>query len=239
MLKNLIALGAALAVLAAMPAAHAADPAPGTQVEQQADASAGSLKYWLWLPKDPPPTGAPLLVFLHGAGERGGNLALVKKHGPPKLVESTPELQSFIIVSPQCPPEQWWNIDHVKALVDAVAEKYKPDPARRYLTGLSMGGYATWAILAKHPDYFAAAIPICGGGQPANAEKFKNVPLRVFHGAKDEAVPLIRSQEMVDALKKAEAKDVELKVFPDLAHDSWTPVYADPKTYEWLLSQKK
>lgn len=215
------------------------EPAPGTQTAQSFTGSAGTVNYWLWLPKEIPAEGAPVLVFLHGAGERGDDLAMVKKHGPPKLVDSLPALHPFIIISPQCPKDQRWDVDLVKQLVDDVVEKRQGDRSRVYMTGLSMGGFGTWAITDKHPDFFAAAVPICGGGDPAQAAKIKDLPIRVFHGAKDEAVPLARSQEMVDALKAAGAKDVEFTVYPDLAHDSWTPTYADPKLYEWLLTKQR
>ena len=230
---------AALLAVTTSTAMAAAEPAPGIQVEQTFTAEAGTLRYWLWLPKDPPAEGAPLLVFLHGSGERGDDLAAVKRHGPPKLVESMPALQSFIVVSPQCPKDQRWDTDLVKALTDFVTERFKADRARLYLTGLSMGGYGTWAITAKYPDLFSAAVPICGGGDPAQASRIKDLPLRVFHGARDEAVPLARSQEMVDALKAAGATDVSLTVYPDLGHDSWTLTYADPKLYEWLLTKRR
>ena len=234
-----IAAWAALFAVTTTPAATAAEPAPGTQVEQSFTSDGRTLRYWLWLPKDPPAEGAPLLVFLHGSGERGDDLAAVKNHGPPKLVESMPALQSFIVVSPQCPKDQRWDVDLVKALTESVAKSFKADRARLYLTGLSMGGYGTWAITAKYPELFAAAVPICGGGDPAQASRIKDLPLRVFHGAKDEAVPLARGQEMVDALKAVGATDVSLTVYPDLAHDSWTPTYADPKLYEWLLTKRR
>lgn len=225
--------------VAAVGTVTGAEPAPGTQTAQSFAGPAGAMSYWLWLPKEAPAEGAPLLVFLHGSGERGDDLAVLKKHGPPKLVETMPALQSFIVVSPQCPKEKWWDVEMVKALTEAVAEKFKADRTRLYLTGLSMGGYATWGTTTKYPDLYAAAVPICGGGDPAQAARLKDLPIRVFHGAKDEAVPLARSQEMVDALKAAGAKDVEFKIYPDLAHDSWTPTYADPKLYEWLLTKQR
>lgn len=217
----------------------AAEPTPGTQTAQTFTAPGGTLHYWLWLPKEAPADGAPLLVFLHGAGERGDDLSVVKKHGPPKLVESMPALQPFILISPQCPKEQKWDVDLVKALTDSVVERYKPDHKRLYLTGLSMGGFGTWAITAKHPDFFAAAVPICGGGDPTQATRLKDLPIRVFHGAKDESVPLARSQEMVAALEAAGAKDVKFKIYPELAHDCWSTTYADPALYDWLLTKQR
>jgi len=217
----------------------ATEPEPGTQTRQSFTHGAGTMDYWLWLPKETPAEGAPLIVFLHGSGERGDDPSVVRKHGPPKLVESMPALQPFMVVSPQCPAGQWWDVEVIKALTDAVVAKFRPNPARLYLTGLSMGGYGTWALAAKYPDFFAAAVPVCGGGDPAQAGRIKDLPLRVYHGAKDEAVPLARSQEMVDALKAAGAADVELIVYPELAHDSWTPTYDDPGLYTWLLTKQR
>ncbi len=219
--------------------ASAQDPAPATQTAQTFTKDGKQLKYWLWLPKSAPAEGAPLLLSLHGSGERGDDLEKVKKHGPVKLVETLPDAQPFILVTPQCPAGQRWDIDLLRDLVEEVAARHGADRSRLTLTGLSMGGYATWAMTAKYPDLFAAALPICGGGNPDEAAKIKHLPIRVYHGAKDEAVPIERSREMVAALKKAGATDVELTVFPDLAHDSWTPVYADPETYAWLLKQRK
>lgn len=221
--------------------ASAADtlPEPGTQTAQEFSHEGKTVKYWLWRPKEAPAEGAPLLLFLHGAGERGDDLEKVKKHGPVKLVETTPAVQPFILVSPQCPAGVWWDVDLVRELVEHVAKTCQADRKRLYISGLSMGGFATWAITAKYPDLFAAAVPICGGGNPVDADKIKHIPFRIFHGAKDEAVPLARSQEMAEALEKAGAADVKLTVFPDLAHDSWTPVYSNAEIYEWLLQQRK
>ncbi|MFN0127862.1 MAG: prolyl oligopeptidase family serine peptidase [Verrucomicrobiales bacterium] len=232
-------LVAAVAGLIMASAVSAAEPTPGSQTAQSFTGSAGTMNYWLWLPKETPAEGAPVLVFLHGAGERGDDLAMVKKHGPPKLVDSLAALQPFIIISPQCPKEQRWSVGLVKQLVDHVVEKRQGDRTRVYITGLSMGGFGTWEITVQYPDFFAAAVPICGRGDPSQAAKIKDLPIRVFHGAKDEAVPLASSQEMVDALKAAGAEDVEFTVYPDLAHDSWTPTYADPKLYEWLLTKQR
>ena len=127
------------------------------------------IDYLLYLPKDYGKTQDkwPLMIFLHGAGERGSDLNKVKVHGPPKLVERGKGLP-FIIVSPQCPSGHWWptKVETVMALIDDIVEKYNVDESRIYLTGLSMGGYGTWAIACAHPERFAAIVPICGGGQP-------------------------------------------------------------------------
>lgn len=179
------------------------------------------------------------MLFLHGAGERGNNLKQLKKHGPPKIV--TRKELPFIIASPQCPKNDWWSdpqrIEGLNTLIDDLIKRYPIDKQRIYLTGLSMGGYGTWHLAAAYPDKFAAIAPICGGGNPKDAGKLANLPTWAFHGAKDNVVPLERSQEMVDALKKA-GGDVTFTVYPNANHDSWTKTYNNPELYKWLLSHK-
>jgi predicted peptidase len=179
----------------------------------------------------------PLMLFLHGAGERGDDLELVKKHGPPKMVETKPDFP-FILVSPQCPRDQWWEPMELSALLDAVVDEYKVDTDRIYVTGLSMGGFGSWALAAHEPKRFAAIVPICGGGEPLWARLFSHLPVWAFHGAKDSVVPLERSEEMVDALKKR-GSDVRLTVYPEAGHDAWTETYANPDLVTWLLQQKR
>ena len=181
----------------------------------------------------------PLLLFLHGAGERGNDLERVKKHGPPKLVEQGKPLP-FVVVSPQCPADGWWSSKPLElmALVDEIAAKYKIDQDRIYLTGLSMGGFGTWMLAAHAPDRFAAIVPICGGGEPLSARRLTQMPTWVFHGAKDPVVPLKRSEEMVESLKKLNG-NVKFTIYPEAGHDSWTEAYDNPELYEWLLQQRR
>ena len=178
----------------------------------------------------------PLVLFLHGSGESGSDLAKVKVHGPPKIVEAKGPFP-FILVSPQS-PGRGWNPDTLNALVDSIIKQYRVDKKRVYVTGLSMGGYGTWALGAAYPEKFAALAPICGGGNPADAAKLAQIPIWVFHGAKDSTVPLKRSEEMVEALKAA-GGNPKLTVYPDASHDSWTATYDNPEFYEWLLAQKR
>lgn len=201
------------------------------------------LKYLLYLPAA---YGAddrawPVMLFLHGAGERGDDIEQVKTHGPPKLVEGDPDFP-FILISPQCPRNHWWSDETMQqslaALLDDVCRRYAVDEGRLYVTGLSMGGYGTWSLAARQPDRFAAIAPICGGGDPQAAAGFAQVPAWVFHGAKDNVVPLERSEEMVQALRDAGA-EVRFTVYPDADHDSWTETYANPELYEWLLSHDR
>ena len=223
-------------------------PAPGTQTAQSVEVAAEkdgktTVHYWLALPpasEAKPAGGYPLMLLMHGAGERGTNLDIVKKHGPPKLIGEgkTPDLNKFIVVSPQCPEGRWWDLVAMKGLLDHIAKTQPVDQDRIILTGLSMGGFATWGLLAQYPDLAACAVPICGGGDPAKADKFKNVPIHVYHGAKDPAVALKKSEEMVEALKKAGGKP-EFTVYPEAGHDSWSQAYTDPKLFPWMLEQKK
>jgi len=122
--------------------------------------------------------------------------------------------------------------------VDDVTTKYKVDQDRIYLTGISMGGFGTWALAAYDADRFAAIIPICGGGEVISTRRLTRLPVWAFHGAKDPIVPLKRSEELVDALKKANG-NAKLTVYPDAFHDSWTATYDNPEIYEWLLAQKR
>ena len=178
----------------------------------------------------------PLVLFLHGAGESGNDLQKVKVHGPPKLVE-TKGAFPFILVSPQC-PGRGWNPDVLNAFVDTLIRKYCVEKDRVYVTGLSMGGYGTWALAAAHPEKFAAIAPICGGGSPADAPKLAPLPIWVFHGAQDPTVPLKRSEEMVEALRAA-GGNPKFTIYPEAGHDSWTATYENPEFYQWLLAQKR
>ena len=131
------------------------------------------------------------------------------------------------------------NVEKLGKMLDHILATTKADPERVYLTGLSMGGFGTWAWAAKEPQRFAAAIPICGGGDPKNAGKLTELPLWVFHGAKDNVVSLSRSQTMVDAIKEAGGTKVKLTVYPEAGHDSWTKTYNNPDIYKWLLQHRR
>ncbi len=220
-------------------AAEPPKPEPGKQLPQKLDRVVKvTLKYLLYLPEDYAQKDAwPLLLFLHGAGERGDDLDRVKVHGPPKLIAAGKQFP-LVCVSPQCPANRWWQSEDLTALVDEILEKYKVDKDRVYVTGLSMGGFGTWSLAAATPERFAALVPICGGGDPIWARRISHIPVWVFHGAKDSVVPLERSERMVEALQKAGGQ-VKFTVFPDAGHDSWTAAYNNPELYEWLLQQKR
>jgi predicted peptidase len=202
-----------------------------------------SANYLLYLPPGyrQSRTRWPLLMFLHGAGERGVDLGIVARHGPPRLVSREGRMFPFVMVSPQCPGDGWWSsarqIATLGALLDTIEARYRIDRRRIYVTGLSMGGFGTWGLAAAHPHRFAAIVPICGGGHPREAASIAHLPVWVFHGARDDAVPLARSQEMVAALKQAGGKP-RFTVYPAAGHDSWTATYAKPALYRWLLQQR-
>jgi len=178
----------------------------------------------------------PLLLFLHGAGERGDNLELVTKHGPPKLIKNGKKFP-FIVVSPQCPKGNWWKADGLDALLDDLISKHAVDESRIYCTGLSMGGFGTWALGGLNPKRFAALAPICGGGNWIDAREIAKKPVWVFHGAKDKVIPLTESERMVDTLKQR-GGNPRFTIYPEASHDSWTEAYNNPKLYEWFLSHK-
>jgi predicted peptidase len=181
----------------------------------------------------------PLVVFLHGAGERGDDNAAQLKHGVADFArEDRRKKHPCFLIAPQCPKNQFWNGDLVLALIDAVAKEFPVDKKRIYVTGLSMGGYATWDLLGRKPDLFAAAIPICGGGDVKKAEKFAKVSIWCFHGDKDGAVKVESSRSMIKALEKASGKP-KYTEYEGVGHDSWTRTYSDEKVHEWLFAQKK
>lgn len=197
-----------------------------------------TLDYLLFLPQgyEQSKKKWPLMLFLHGSGESGHDLAKVKAHGPPKIVETKPDFP-FILVSPQS-PGRGWNPETLNGLLDEIIRTYRVDADRVYLTGLSMGGFGSWELAAAHPEKFAAVAPICGGGNPQDASKLAKLPIWVFHGAKDPVVPIQRSKDMVEALKAA-GSNVKFTIYPEAQHDSWTETYNNPEFYQWLSEQKR
>ena len=226
--------------------AHAADaPKPGEQAAEHFEKQVPvTLDYQLYLPaeygKD---TGKkwPLIMFLHGSGESGSDVNKVKTHGPPKLIAQNADspVKQFIVVSPQCPAaRQGWNVFSLNALLDDVLAKYSVDQDRVYLTGLSMGGFGTWEWASRNSDRFAAIAPMCGGGNPANVRRLATLPIWVFHGDADPTVPVKNSDDMVEALKKANA-DVKYTRYPGVGHDCWTRSYNNSELFEWMLTHKR
>ena len=173
--------------------------------------------------------------------ERGDDIQVVAKHGPPNLAGAAIMDLPFIVVTPQCPKGAWWNdpdqLNILSQLITEIEATYRIDKRRIYLTGLSMGGYGTWHLAAMEPDRFAAIAPICGGGNPRDAERIKDIPTWVFHGARDNVVPISESDKMVQAVRNAGANPI-FTIYPKAGHDSWTESYANRDLYRWFLKQQ-
>jgi predicted peptidase len=222
------------------------------------DGQGGRLPYRLLAPKEVNPGEKyPLVLFFHGAGECGTDNAKQLVHGMNDFAsDEIMETYPAYVVAPQCPEgEQWvdtpWSADaHTMKekptdalrqslqLVETLAKEFPVDTRRLYITGLSMGGFGVWDAIQRHPDRFAAAVPICSGGDPAYAGKIKQVPIWAFHGDSDAAVKPNRSREMIEALKEAGGTP-KYTEYEKTGHDSWTKTYADPHMYEWVFAQKR
>lgn len=246
-----------LMVAACLPAQLSA-AAEDFEAKTYAHADGKILSYRIHIPRNQNPAKKlPLILLFHGAGERGDdNLRQLRHGGEAMMAYVNKTTTPVIILAPQCPNgKQWvdtpWGADShtmpakpsetMQLVIDLLAEvraKFPVDETRIYVTGLSMGGFGTWDILQRMPETFAAAMPVCGGGDSAMAVKIKDIPIRVFHGGIDTVVKTKRSQDMVAALKAAGSK-VEYTEYEGIAHDSWTKTYADDKNLAWLLAQKK
>ena len=187
----------------------------------------------------------PLLLFLHGAGERGNRIQSILRHGPPKIATLRPDFP-FIVISPQCPAGETWEQQPLTELLDQVEATENVDLSRVYGTGISMGGYGVWHLAVNHPDRFAAMAPICGGGHllpllllsTARRTALEKLPLRAYHGARDKVVPLAESERMVRAYREA-GGSCDLVIYPEAAHDAWTQTYSDPALWKWFLEHQR
>ena len=188
----------------------------------------------------------PLILFLHGSEQRGNDLNLLKVNGPPKYALNNPDFP-FVVVAPQLALGKIWDGDAVAALAKQLIARFKIDPARIYLTGLSTGGYGTWSAALKHPERFAAVAPVSGGGNtviPKHAEGAQLDALRslgvwAFHGGSDSVVDPSESQRMIGELQRIGAGDVRLTIYPGAPHDIWSQVYDSPALYDWFLQHQR
>lgn len=201
-----------------------------------------SLDYLLHLPKtySEDLKAYPLLLFLHGRGERGETLEILKRTGLPAYIEQREEFP-FVTVMPQCPKTTFWPMltEKLYYLVKKIMRDYRIDSNRVYLTGLSMGGYGCWHLANEYPDIFAAMIPICGGtfekiGFPERIKNLKNLPIWTFHGKKDSVVPIEKTQELVQVLQRVNG-NINFTVYPEGTHNIWDETYANEEIYRWLL----
>jgi len=219
--------------------------------------------YCVYVPRDFDPARAwPVILFLHGAGERGTDGLRPTQIGMGAAIRASSEHVPAIVVFPQVPPEQRWigkPADAAMRALDAAMKEFHGDPHRVYLTGLSMGGYGTWHLALAHPDRFAALVVVCGGLLPHAtatsvarsplipdgidsyryvAHALRHIPIRIFHGAADPVIPVEESRRMAEELRR-EGADVEYTEYPDVGHNAWERAYADAELAAWLFRQKR
>ncbi|QGQ24674.1 prolyl oligopeptidase family serine peptidase [Gimesia benthica] len=193
----------------------------------------------------------PLIVFLHGAGERGDDNLVHLKTLPQQMATSSwQERFPCYLLAPQCPENMQWSsslrlndalehnlLDQIYHMILDVSTKHAIDPKRIYITGYSMGGYGTWSMIARYPELFAAASPICGGGDPNNVSEYTSLPLWVVHGDADHSVPVTESRKMIDALRKV-GSTPEYYELKGVGHDSWSESYKNSSgMIDWLFKQ--
>lgn len=210
-------------------------PRPGTQVGQHSE----TYDYLIYLPEQYSRENRrwPLLIFLHGSGERGADLSTLTVCGPPKLI-SEGRHHPMIVVSPQCPADANWQSGALTSFLDHLCTRFRVDPDRVYVSGYSMGGAGTWNFAAADSDRLAAIAPLCGGGEPSQASQLAGLPIWAFHGEQDDVVTIDATLQMIDAVKKA-GGDPKVTVYPDLDHGICDHTYRQPELYSWLLSQRR
>jgi len=211
-------------------------------LDKTIDYNGASVKYVVYVPKGyDPEKPHPTILFLHGAGEQGDDGKKQAGQGLGNAIKLGEDKWNFIVIFPQKPPGGGGFNQHEKLILDIIEKtkkEYKVDDKRFYITGLSMGGFGTWALICKYPTMFTAAAPICGGGNPAEAEKIKDLPIWNFHGDKDPAVNIKKSQDMIDAIKAA-GGNPKFTIYPGVGHNSWDKAYREEKLNEWFLEHVK
>lgn len=260
-MKQLITLaGIVVSVLAlfAVQPVYGQDPLDHFEKKTYTNDSEGKLLYRMMSPaKVEEGKKYPLVIFLHGAGERGDNNTAQLVHGMKDFAsKENREKYPCFVIAPQCPKGQQWanvawsaekhtireepsqSMKLVLELTDKTIKSLPIDTNRVYITGLSMGGFGTFDAISRRPNLFAAALPICGGGDEKTASKIKSIPIWIVHGDADRVVKPSRSQNMFDAIKEAGGKP-KLTMMKGVGHNSWTATYANPKTFEWIFSHKK
>lgn len=250
---------ALLVTLLLLPGRHAMSQEPYEARVHKND-KGETLNYRLLTPQGYDPqaeTKYPLVLFLHGAGERGSDNAKQLVHGAKNFAsEANRAKHPAFVVFPQCPDgKKWvevdWSADtHEQPKVESISlrlsrevlatlqKEFRIDDKRLYVTGLSMGGYGTWDMIARTPELFAAAAPVCGGADEATAPRVTKLPIWAFHGDRDTAVKPERSRRMIAAIEKAGGQP-KYTEYPGVGHDSWSQTYADPKFMDWLFAQKR
>jgi predicted peptidase len=222
------------------------------------DAEGATMPYLLLKPKDyDPQMHYPLVVFYHGAGERGDDNHAQWRNGV-EVFQKPENREKFLcfVIAPQCPAgKQWVNVPwgddsevqpaepsrQLKlslAILKSIEHEFPIDEKRLYVAGLSMGGFATWDVITRYPDLFAAAVPVCGGGDEKQAGKIKDLPIWAFHGGADTTVKTIRSRNMIAAIKEAGGHP-KYTEYPGVGHGSWGPAFKEPELLKWMFEQKR
>ena len=239
--RTLLAL--ALTSTAAWPAAAAIPGSPGGQAATDTTVSLmlqATLRHWLYLPPGYAEQAEhrwPLIVFLHGAGERGRELQRVKAHGLPKLLEAGLAVPA-IVVSPQCDDNLVWDPHLLHALLLTLRTQLRIDPQRVTVTGMSMGGAGCWDWAMSYPEDLAGIAPVCGYGRPLRIARMRTIPVRAYHGSDDMVVLPAEQRELVGVLRDI-GGEAALTIYPGVGHDSWNPAYADPGLLPWLLARRR
>ena len=208
------------------------------------DSEGNEYKYVVFVPHDYKPDKAwPVILFLHGAGERGDDGELQAKVGLAPAIRKREKEFPFIAVFPQCAKNGFWRAEspdgqRAMAILAEVEKEFKTDHNRVYLTGLSLGGMGTWSIGMKYPDRFAALVPVCGSGDTSRAAKLAKLPIWCFHGDDDKAVNVEGSRSMIAAIKEA-GGNPKYTEYPGVGHNSWDAAYGTAELYTWLLEQKR
>ena len=244
--RNWLTSALAAGASAALPGAAAALPGTASSLGwEQTESFRGTvtkqvaLRYLVWMP-DPaekPAAGWPLVIFLHGSGERGRNLAKVKAHGPPMYAAAGRRFP-FVLVAPQVDDGDSWHSDEIEALRADLVGRLPIDADRVLVTGMSMGGYGAWNYAVAYPEQVAAIAPVCGIGNVERAGRVAQVPVWAFHGGRDPVVPIAADREMVEAVRAAGGQ-VKFTVYAEVGHNAWDRAYADPALYTWLLAQRR
>ena len=219
-----------------------------------------TLPYRLYIPKNYD-CGVlyPVMIFMHGAGERGcDNEEQIKVALPHVFDDPESPVYNSIVIAPQCPENKQWvytpwekgcyssadvtesrECQAVMEVLRHIVAEYNVDKSRIYVTGLSMGGFASWDLMTRHPSVFAAGMPVCGGGDPSAAKRLAEIPIRTIHGFLDGAVPVEGSREMYAAIKAQGKGRISYTEFEDGYHDIWDDVYSNTSNINWLFSNVK
>ena len=234
--------------------AQAGDEDYGFKPFIHASGTNGTLPYRLFIPTSAEEGKKyPLFIYFHGAGSVGSDNLAQLNYGKVFADQKTQSSHPCFIVAPQCPQGRrwvdtdWGKTAHIQPaitpemrmaleIVDKIVTDYPIDRDRIYVYGTSMGGFATWDIICRRPDMFAAAVPVCGGGDETKAALIKDIPIWAFHGALDTTVKVIRSRNMIAAVKKA-GGNPRYTEYEKVGHDAWNYAYKEPELAEWIFNQ--